>query len=81
MDIQTIDQEYQQLQSQSQETIQEIRTLADKFQSAAKSGNQDAREWLLDLKSIALAVQAEQNQVSQLLQAIHGFVANQNAVI
>lgn len=81
MDIQTIDQEYQQLQSQSQETIQEIRTLADKFQSAAKSGNQDSREWLLDLKSIALAVQAEQNQVSQLLQAIHAFVANQNSVM
>lgn len=81
MDIQTIDQEYQQLQSQSQETIQEIRTLADKFQSAAKGGNQDAREWLLDLKSIALAVQAEQNQVSQLLQAIHAFVANQSSAM
>ncbi|MGH7084890.1 MAG: hypothetical protein ACREFN_07845, partial [Acetobacteraceae bacterium] len=39
-------------------------------------GNLDAREWLLDLKSIALAMQAEQNQVGLLLQALHGFVAN-----
>jgi len=81
MDIQTIDQEYQQLQSQAQETVQEIRTLADKFQAAAQAGNQDAREWLLDLKSITLAVQAEQNQVGLLLQAIHGFVANQNTAL
>lgn len=81
MDIQTIDQEYQQLQSQAQETVQEIRTLADKFQTAAQAGNQDAREWLLDLKSITLAVQAEQNQVGLLLQAIHAFVANQNTAL
>jgi len=81
MDIQTIDQEYQQLQSQAQETVQEIRTLADKFQAAAQAGNQDAREWLLDLKSITLAVQAEQNQVGLLLQAIHAFVANQNTAL
>ena len=77
MDIETIDQQYQQLQSQAQGTAKEISGLADKLQSAAQGGNQDAREWLLDLKSIALAIQAEQNQVGLLLQAIHGFVANQ----
>jgi hypothetical protein len=77
MDIQTIDQQYQQLQSQAQGTAQEITGLADKLQAAVQAGNQDAREWLLDLKSIALAIQAEQNQVGLLLQAIHGFVANQ----
>jgi hypothetical protein len=55
MDVQTIDQEYQQLQTQAQGTTQEIRALADKLQNAAQGGNQDAREWLLDLKSIALA--------------------------
>ena len=63
MDIQTIDQQYQQLQSQAQGTAQEITGLADKLQAAVQAGNQDAREWLLDLKSIALAIQAEQNQV------------------
>lgn len=77
MDVTTIDQQYQQLQSQAQETIGELKDLAGKLQGAAQSGNTDAREWLLDLKSIALAIQAEQNQVGMLLQALHGFVANQ----
>ncbi|MDA8050611.1 MAG: hypothetical protein M0002_11495 [Rhodospirillales bacterium] len=77
MDIQTIDQEYQQLQTQAQETIGEIKDLAGKLSAAAQGGNQDAKEWLLDLKSVALAIQAEQNQVGLLLQALHGFVANQ----
>ncbi|MGH7038158.1 MAG: hypothetical protein ACREE4_12380 [Stellaceae bacterium] len=76
MNIQVIDQAYQQLQNQSQGTVQEITALANKLQSAAQTGNLDAREWLLDLKSIALAMQAEQNQVGLLLQALHGFVAN-----
>jgi hypothetical protein len=77
MDIQTIDQQYQQLQTQAQGTAQELSGLAEKLQVAAQGGNQDAREWLLDLKSIALAIQAEQSQVGLLLQALHGFVANQ----
>jgi len=78
MDIQTIDSQYSQLQSQAQQTVGELRDLATKLQTAAQAGNTDAREWLLDLKSIALAIQAEQNQVSNLLQALHGFVENQN---
>lgn len=77
MDVQTIDNQYQQLQGQAQQTVQELKDLAGKLQTAAQGGNQDAREWLLDLKSIALAIQAEQNQVANLLQALHGFVANQ----
>ena len=71
MDIQTIDSQYGQLQSQAQQTVQELKDLATKLQTATQSGNQDAREWLLDLKSIALAIQAEQNQVSNLLQSLH----------
>jgi uncharacterized phage infection (PIP) family protein YhgE len=78
MDVQTIDNQYQQLQGQAQQTVQELKDLAGKLQASAQSGNQDAREWLLDLKSIALAIQAEQNQVANLLQALHGFVANQS---
>lgn len=77
MDVATIDQQFEQLQSQAQETINELKGLAAKLQGASQSGNTDAREWLLDLKSIALAIQAEQNQVGLLLQALHGFVANQ----
>lgn len=77
MDIQTIDQNYQQLQEQSQQTVAAISALAQKLQAAANAGDQNAREWLLDLKSITLGFQQEQNQVTLLLQAIHGFVANQ----
>ena len=81
MDIQTIDSQYGQLQSQAQQTVQELKDLATKLQTASQSGNQDAREWLLDLKSIALAIQAEQNQVSNLLQSLHGFVENQHQAL
>jgi len=77
MDIQTIDSQYNQLQSQAQQTMMELQALARKLQGAAQAGDQNAREWFLDLKSIALAIQAEQNQVTNLLQALHGFVANQ----
>jgi ABC-type transporter Mla subunit MlaD len=81
MDVQTIDTAYGQLQNQSQQTIGELKDLAAKLQTASQAGNQDAREWLLDLRSIALAIQAEQNQVSNLLQALHGFVENQSQAL
>ncbi len=77
MDVQTIDQQYQQLQQQAQSTIGELSSLASKLQAAAQAGDQNAREWLLDLKSVALSVQSEQNQVALLLQALHNYVANQ----
>ena len=77
MDIQTIDNQYAQLQTQAQQTVGELQTLAQKLQAASQAGNQDAREWFLDLKSIALAIQAEQNQVSNLLGALHNFAASQ----
>ena len=77
MDINTIDQNYNQLQQQSQQTVQLITALAQKMQTAAAEGDEKAREWLLDLKEITLGFRAEQNQVSLLLQAMHTFVANQ----
>ncbi|HEX5406311.1 MAG TPA: hypothetical protein VFX16_28890 [Pseudonocardiaceae bacterium] len=77
MDIHTIDQNYEQLQQQSQQTVAAITALAQKLQAAASAGDQNAREWLLDLKEVTLGFQQEQNQVTLLLQAIHSFVANQ----
>ena len=77
MDIQTIDQQYQQLQSEGQQVGQALQTLAGKLQTAAQGGNTDAREWLLDLREVALAIQSEQQQVAALLQAIHGMWQNQ----
>src|SRR6201999_4434254 len=78
LDIQTIDTQYNQLHAQAGQTVQELKDLAMKLQGAAQAGNMDAREWLLDLKSIALAIQAEQNQVANLLQTLHNFVDSQN---
>ncbi len=77
MDIQTIDQQYQQMQNQGQQVAQSLQTLAGKLQTAAQGGDANAREWLLDLREMALAVQTEQQQVGALLQAIHGMWQNQ----
>lgn len=77
MDIQTIDQQYQQLQNEGQQVAQALQALAGKLQAAAQGGNNDAREWLLDLRETALAIQTEQQQMAALLQAIHGMWQNQ----
>jgi hypothetical protein len=78
MDVETIDQQYSQLQNASQQVAQELKELATKLQAESTGENQQAREWVLDLKEIALAIQSQQQQTMNLLQAIHGFVANQN---
>jgi len=74
VDPETVDQNYAQLQQQAQQTVAQIQTLAGKLQSAAAAGDQNAREWMLDLKEIALGIQQEQGQVSLLLQSIHSMV-------
>ena len=76
MDVETIDNEYSQLQQETQETVQTIQALATKLQAAPVAGGGDTREWLLDLKSIALQVQQEQMQMQMLLQAIHQYALN-----
>jgi hypothetical protein len=76
VDPETVDQNYAQLQQQAQQTAAQIRTLADKLNSAAAAGDPNAREWLLDLREITLGVQQEQGQVSVLLQSIHSMVNN-----
>jgi len=77
VDVQTIDMSYSQLQSESQQTVAALSALAQKLQTAAQNGDPNAREWMLDLKEVALGIQNEQNQTSNLLQALHNFVANQ----
>ncbi|HEV3451591.1 MAG TPA: hypothetical protein VG869_10325 [Acidimicrobiia bacterium] len=76
MDVETVDQEYQQLQQESQQLTQAIQGFAGKLQTAGDSGNDQAKEWILDLKGIALQIQQEQLQVQALLQALHGFAVN-----
>jgi hypothetical protein len=81
MDTATIDQAYGQLQAEFKDVATSVQELAGKLQTASQTGNPDAKEWLLDLKQIALDVKDEQVQVNELLQAIHGFVANSNEQI
>jgi hypothetical protein len=78
MDTATIDQAYGQLQAEFQDVAKSVQELAGKLQAASQAGNSDAKEWLLDLKQIALDVKDEQVQVNEVLQAIHGFVASSN---
>jgi len=76
VDPQTVDQIYAQLQQQGQQTAALIQALAGKLQAAAAAGDTNAREWMLDLKEVALGVQQEEGQVSLLLQSIHSMVDN-----
>jgi hypothetical protein len=76
MDPQTVDQSYNQLLQQAQQTTQLIQTLAGKLQAASTAGDPNAREWLLDLKEITLGVQQQQGQTSLLLQNIHAMIDN-----
>jgi hypothetical protein len=77
-DVETIDAAHSRLEAQADQTLAAIRTLSGKLQGAAAGGDTLAREWNLDLREIALAIQAEQQQVSTLVQALHDFVV-QNA--
>ncbi len=78
MDTATIDQAYNQVQTEFQDVATTVAALAQKLQNAAAGGDPNAREWLLDLKQVALDVKDEQMQVNNLLSAIHAFVANAN---
>jgi SUMO ligase MMS21 Smc5/6 complex component len=72
MDTAIIDQEYQKLQDATNGVEQTIKDLALKLKQARDAGNNDAKEWILDLKEIAVAVQSEQNQMVSFLQTLHG---------
>lgn len=76
MDTETIDQQYNQLQTEFQDVAKSVEGFAAKLQTAAQGGDQNAKEWLLDLKQIAIDIKDEQMQVNNLLTALHQFVAN-----
>jgi len=75
MNLQIVEQQYQQLQSEAQGVSQAIQALATKMQQGAEK-NPDSREWMLDLKQLALNIQQEQMQVMSLMQAMHQAVQN-----
>lgn len=76
MDPDIVDQNFAQLQQQSQQTAQLLQALAVKLQTAAAGGDSNAREWGLDLKEIALAIRDEEFRTGELLTSIHAMVDN-----
>jgi hypothetical protein len=75
MDTETIDSEYEKLQTEFGDVAKTVQALAEKMQAAEKAGDSNATEWLGDLKQIAQDISDEQAQANTLLQAIHGFVS------
>lgn len=76
MNPETIDSEYAKLQGDTEQVGQAIQALSQKLQAAAGAGDVNARDYLLDLRSIALQVQQEQLQMQALLQAMHDLTVN-----
>jgi hypothetical protein len=76
MNPETIDSEFQKLQQQADAVGQAVQAFSQKLQAAASSGDANAKDYLLDLKSLALQVQQEQLQVQSLLQAMHDFTVS-----
>jgi hypothetical protein len=81
MDLATVEQAYHQLQQEDQGVMEALQTLVSKLKTAADGGNQDAREWLLDLKKLALNIQNEQQQVMVVMQTMHRAVQNDVAAM
>jgi len=78
VDIQAIDQQYNQLQQETQQVSQGIQNLAQKLKAASDNGDQNAREYLLDLRELAISIQQEQQQVMAVMQAVHQAMQNQS---
>ncbi|MGH3420755.1 MAG: hypothetical protein ACRDOD_14360 [Streptosporangiaceae bacterium] len=76
MNPETVDSEYAKLEQEVQATGQAIQAFAQKLQTAAAAGDSNAKDWLLDLKSIAVQVQQDQLQMQSLMQAVHDFTVS-----
>jgi hypothetical protein len=74
MDTQTIDEEFDKLQTEFQDVAKTVQGLAAKLQAAEKAGDSNATEWLAGLKQVAQDIDDEQEQVKVLLLAVHGFI-------
>jgi hypothetical protein len=70
MDAADVDREYERLEQQARRTADVIKALADKLSARAAQGDENAREWGLDLREVALAVKDEEQQMKALLNAL-----------
>lgn len=75
MDTQTVDQEFDKLQTEFQDVATTVQGLATKLQAAATAGDANATEWLSDLKQVAQDIDDEQTQAKVLLLAVHGLIS------
>lgn len=75
MNLEVVEQQYQQLQAEAQGVSQALQALAAKMQQGGDK-NPDSKEWMLDLKQLALNIQQEQMQVMAVMQAMHQAVQN-----
>jgi hypothetical protein len=73
---QTIDHEYEKLQTEFQDVASTVKALAEQMRAAETAGDANATGWLTDLKLIAKDIDDEQDQAKTLLVAIHGFITN-----
>ena len=80
MNLETVEQQYQQLQAEAQGVSQAMQALAAKMQQGSEK-NPDAREWMLDLKQLALNIQQEQMQGMAVMQSMHQAVQNDMAAM
>jgi ABC-type Fe3+-hydroxamate transport system substrate-binding protein len=65
-----VDREYERLEEQARRTADLIKTLGQKLSARAEQGDQNAKEWSLDLREVALAVKDEEQQMQALLNAL-----------
>jgi hypothetical protein len=65
-----VDREYERLEQQARRTADLIKALGEKLSAHAAKGDQNAREWSLDLREVALAVKDEEQQMRVLLNAL-----------
>jgi hypothetical protein len=65
-----VDREYERLEQQARKTADLIKALGQKLSARAAEGDQNAREWGLDLREVALAVKDEEQQMRVLLNAL-----------
>ena len=65
-----VDREYDRLEKQAQKTAEQLKALGQKLSAAAAQGDQNAREWNLDLREVALAFKEEEQQMRALLDVL-----------
>lgn len=73
MDYQQAQGQLTQVQQQSQAVMQKLQALAQKLAAAAPDAN-TGREWAMDLREVALALQAQSQQTTMLITQMADYI-------